>query len=105
MRGSKKAQRRTVWLSTNRRLKRTKAGGYVLIGRGGPVQLNDMAASILALCDGRSTREEIIARVLLAHEAQLSAAIGAFLESAARRGWIEQRQAGIRSGRSPEEAG
>ena len=91
MRARNKRQRRTIWLAAGRRLHKERSGTHVLLGRGGPIQLNETAASILALCDGRRSAEEIIARVLLASEDPLSEDIAQFLETAARRGWIVQR--------------
>jgi hypothetical protein len=60
----------------------------VLTSRSGPVQLNETAAAVLALCDGTHTREEIIAGTLATRDPSLADDVRAFLTAARRRGWI-----------------
>jgi hypothetical protein len=50
--------------------------------------LNDSAAVILEMCNGNHTAEEIIARVLHTRDDSLEDDVRAFLDAAARRGWI-----------------
>jgi hypothetical protein len=50
--------------------------------------LNDSAAMILEMCNGKHTAEEIVARVLRARGDGLADDVRAFLDAAARRGWI-----------------
>jgi pyrroloquinoline quinone biosynthesis protein D len=92
MKRRKKSRRCTLRLAPGRELRTAAADGYhVLTGPSGPVQLNDVAASILALCDGTRTEEDIVARVLQMSHERLAGDIREFLSAAARRGWIVQR--------------
>jgi hypothetical protein len=75
----------------HRLLKPAAGGGPVLVTRAGRVRLNATAAAILALCDGRCTRAEVVARVAGSTDAALVADVRAFLEVARRSGWILER--------------
>jgi len=63
----------------------------VLVCPEGNVQLNSMAADILALCDGTRDRAQILAEILrkTRNRAQ-SADIVEFLDAAVARGWIQE---------------
>lgn len=62
--------------------------GDVLSSPAGTVQLNSTAAAILALCDGTRTREQIVTYVVDAADDGGAEDVRAFIDSAARRGWI-----------------
>ena len=62
-----------------------------LVSPKGPVQLNETAATILGMCNGKHTAEEIVARVLRSRDDNLADDIRAFLDAAQRRGWIVRR--------------
>jgi Coenzyme PQQ synthesis protein D (PqqD) len=55
------------------------------------VQLNETAATILGMCNGKHTTEEIVARILRAKGDSLADDVRAFLDAAQRRGWIVRR--------------
>jgi pyrroloquinoline quinone biosynthesis protein D len=57
----------------------------------GPIQLNETAATILGMCNGKHTAEEIVTRVLRSRDDSLADDIRAFLDAAQRRGWIVRR--------------
>jgi len=77
-----------VRLAAGRRLQR----GHILTGAGGSVQLNESAAAILSLCDGRLTRDQIIARMLRRlGDDSFAADLREFLDAARRRRWIVER--------------
>ncbi len=81
-----------VRLAPAHRLRRPPAGGGpVLVTRAGRVRLNTTAAAILALCDGKCTRAEIVTRVAGAADPSLAADVRAFLEAARRSGWVVER--------------
>jgi pyrroloquinoline quinone biosynthesis protein D len=77
-------------LATGRRLQKDPAGdGHFLTGPAGVVQLNEMAAAILALCNGTLTRDQIILRVLpRSKDDTFAVDAHEFLNAARRRGWI-----------------
>jgi pyrroloquinoline quinone biosynthesis protein D len=79
-----------VRLAPGRQLQKDSAGdGHILVGPTGIVQLNESAAAILALCDGRLTREQIIARILpRSKDDSFAVDVREFLNAARRRGWI-----------------
>jgi hypothetical protein len=55
------------------------------------VQLNSMAGTILALCNGSRERAQIVAEVLQRTDNRArSADIAEFLEAAVARGWIQE---------------
>lgn len=61
----------------------------VLVGPGGKVQLNDGATTILRLCDGSRSSDEIITAVVQSSpKPTLAADVAAFLDVARARGWI-----------------
>jgi pyrroloquinoline quinone biosynthesis protein D len=62
---------------------------YVLLYAEGMVQLNESAAEILQLCDGkRSTQEIIDALQSKFHDNNLPAEVITFLEDAMHKGWV-----------------
>ena len=62
-----------------------------LVSPKGSVQLNDTAATILGMCNGKHTAEEVVARVLRSRDDSLVDDVRAFLDAAQRRGWIVKR--------------
>jgi hypothetical protein len=50
--------------------------------------VNETAATILSLCNGNHTREEIVARIVRERGGSLADDVRAFLDAAERRGWI-----------------
>jgi pyrroloquinoline quinone biosynthesis protein D len=82
-------RRRKLRLAPGHHIQKDAAGnGPILVSPMGPVQLNDSAAAILALCDGTRTREEIVARIVRSRDDGLADDVRAFLDAARRRGWI-----------------
>jgi pyrroloquinoline quinone biosynthesis protein D len=78
-----------IRLAPGRQLQKDSAGGHLLAGPTGVVQLNDSAAAILALCDGTLTRDQIIARILpRSKDDSFAVDVREFLNAARRRGWI-----------------
>jgi pyrroloquinoline quinone biosynthesis protein D len=63
----------------------------VLVSPEGNVQLNTVAAAILAMCDGSRDRAQVISEVLqrTSNRAR-SAEIVEFLDAAGARGWIQE---------------
>ena len=89
MKGKTASLRRTIRLASGYRLHKGLAGSeHRLISPKGAVQLNDSAAMILEMCNGSHTAEEIVARVLRTKGDSLEDDVRAFLDAAARRGWI-----------------
>lgn len=66
-------------------------GQVVLVSPEGNVQLNTVAAAILAMCDGSRDRAQVISEVLqrTSNRAR-SAEIVEFLDAAGARGWIQE---------------
>jgi len=63
----------------------------VLVLPDGTVQLNESAASILELCDGTRSLEEVVTEFLAQPGRQdLASDVRDFLEAALERGWIVQ---------------
>ena len=62
-----------------------------LVSPKGSVQLNETAATILGMCNGKHTAEEVVARVLRSRDDGLVDDVRAFLDAAQRRGWIVKR--------------
>lgn len=63
----------------------------VLVAPNGRVQLNQMAAAILRLCDGSRDREHVVAEVVGgSHPRTRAAEILEFLDAARARGWIDE---------------
>ena len=66
--------------------------GHALVYPSGIVQLNASAAAILALCDGKRTREDIVAAILESSSDTGSAALVCeFLDAARHRHWIVEQ--------------
>jgi pyrroloquinoline quinone biosynthesis protein D len=63
----------------------------MLVSTKGSVQLNETAATILGMCNGKHTAEEIVARILRTRGDSLANDVRAFLDAAQRRGWIVRR--------------
>jgi pyrroloquinoline quinone biosynthesis protein D len=87
MKGKQASLRRTIRLATGYQLRKDRT----LVSPKGSVQLNDSAALILELCNGRLSEEEVIARVLRAKGKSLAEDVRAFLDAAQRRGWVVHR--------------
>jgi coenzyme PQQ biosynthesis protein PqqD len=82
-----------VRLAQGFRLERDKAkdGVIVLMCPNGPVQLNQIAAVILQLCDGSRDRGDVVAEVVRRSDPRTRAAeIVEFLDAARARGWIDE---------------
>ena len=62
-----------------------------LVSPKGSVQLNETAATILGMCNGKHTAEEVVARVPRSRDDSLVDDVRAFLDAAQRRGWIVKR--------------
>jgi pyrroloquinoline quinone biosynthesis protein D len=89
MKGKTASLRRTIRLASGYQLHKGPSGSeHRLISPKGSIQLNDSAAMILEMCNGRHTAEEIVARVLRTKDNSLADDVRAFLDAAARRGWI-----------------
>jgi pyrroloquinoline quinone biosynthesis protein D len=90
MKGKTASSRRKIRLATGYQLQMDPSGsGHTLASPKGSIQLNDAAATILDLCNGTYTAEEIVARVLRTKDDDsLADDIRAFLDAAQRRGWI-----------------
>ncbi len=89
MKGKTASLRRTIRLATGHQLQADPSGsGHTLLSPKGPIQVNESAATILGLCDGTHTREEIVARIVRDRGGSLAADVRAFLDAAQRRGWI-----------------
>ena len=70
---------------------KAKDGVIVLMSPNGAVQLNQIAAVILQLCDGSRAREDVVAEVVRrSHPDTRAAEIIEFLEAARARGWIDE---------------
>ena len=81
---------RPLSLANGRRLQWEPAQkSHVLLYPEGMVQLNETSAMILGLCDGKRTRDQLIAELLQRFPgADLAADVNEFLAIAAERGWI-----------------
>lgn len=63
----------------------------VLVCPEGNVQLNQIAATILRLCDGSRDREQIVAEIVHGTQSKTrSTEIIEFLDAAVARGWIRE---------------
>jgi pyrroloquinoline quinone biosynthesis protein D len=63
---------------------------YVMLYPEGMITLNTSAAEILKRCDGTRTIDEIVAELETAFQrAELKKDVVAFLEGAARQGWVQ----------------
>ncbi len=89
MKGKTASLRRTIRLATGYQLQADPSGsGHSLLSPKGPIQVNESAATILGLCDGTHTREEIVVQVVRGRDDNLADDVRAFLDAAQRRGWI-----------------
>jgi pyrroloquinoline quinone biosynthesis protein D len=89
MKGKTAPLRRTIRLAPRYQLQTDPLGGeHRLVFAKGSVQLNETAALVLEMCNGKHTAEEIVARVLRGKDDSLAADVRAFLDAAQRRGWI-----------------
>ncbi len=89
MKGKTAPLRRTIRLASRYQLQTDPSGAKpVLVSPKGSIQLNETGARILAMCNGKHTAEEIVARVLRSRDDNLAEDIRAFLDAAQRRGWI-----------------
>ena len=92
MKGKTAPLRRTIRLAAGYQLQTGAAGSeYRLVSSKGSVQLNETAATILGMCNGKHTAEEVVARVLRSRDDSLVDDVRAFLDAAQRRGWIVKR--------------
>jgi coenzyme PQQ biosynthesis protein PqqD len=92
MKGKTASLRRTLRLAAGYQLQTGPAGSeQTLVSSKGSVQLNETAAAILGMCNGKHTTEEIVARILRAKGDSLADDVRAFLDAAQRRGWIVRR--------------
>ena len=89
MKGKTAPLRRTIRLASGYQLHKGPSGSnQKLMSPKGSIPLNDSAAMILEMCNGKHTAEEIVARVLRTKDDNLADDVRAFLDAAARRGWI-----------------
>jgi coenzyme PQQ biosynthesis protein PqqD len=65
--------------------------GHVLVSPKGSIQLNETAATVLELCNGKYTSEEVVALILRAKGDSLADDVRAFLDAARRRGWTVEK--------------
>ncbi len=87
------APRKWLRLSWGANLGRDRTGLPVLHYEGGAVQLNDVAASILGLCDGANTRYDVLARLVPDRtDTPRALQVHAFLDTARRLGWIKEEE-------------
>ena len=89
MKGKTASLRRTIRLALGHRLQTGAAGTENrLLSPKGSIQLNQTAAQILSLCNGKLTGEQIVARMMRIKGDALEGDIRAFLDAAQRRTWI-----------------
>ncbi len=89
MKGKTASPRRTIRLAAGYQLDTDSSGSrHVLVSPRGQIPLNDSAATILHMCTGTRTRDEIVASVIRGNNDSLAADVRAFLDAAQRRGWI-----------------
>jgi pyrroloquinoline quinone biosynthesis protein D len=92
MKGKTASLRRTIRLAAGYQLRMGPAGNEPrLLSPKGSIQVNETAATILELCNGKRTAEEIVAHVLSTRDDSLANDVRAFLDAAQRRGWIVKR--------------
>jgi pyrroloquinoline quinone biosynthesis protein D len=92
MKGKTASLRRTIRLAAGYQLRMGPAGSEPrLLSPKGSIQVNETAATILELCNGKRTAEEIVAHVLSTRDDSLANDVRAFLDAAQRRGWIVKR--------------
>ncbi len=89
MKGKTAPLRRTIRLAPGHQLQTGPSrSGHELVSPKGPIQINETAAAILGMCNGKHTAEEIVTRALRLRDDSLAEDIRAFLDAAQRRGWI-----------------
>ena len=89
MKGKTASLRRTIRLALGHRLQSGASGKeHRLLAPKGSIHLNETAALILSLCNGKLTGEEIVARVASTGSGARESDVRAFLDAAGRRGWI-----------------
>jgi hypothetical protein len=83
---------RPLRLAPGARLERNPCDGLRMLRHpSGSVPLNDTAAEILALCDGRNTRRDVLARFKGSSLRCLRARhINAFIDAARKLAWITE---------------
>jgi pyrroloquinoline quinone biosynthesis protein D len=92
MKGKTASLRRTLRLAAGYQLQTSPTGSeHRLVSPKGSVQLNETAATILGMCNGKHTAEEVVARVRRSRDDSLVDDVRAFLDAAQRRGWIVKR--------------
>jgi pyrroloquinoline quinone biosynthesis protein D len=92
MKGKTAPLRRTIRLAAGYQLRMGPAGSEPrLLSPKGSIQVNETAATILELCNGKHTAEEIVAQIRSTRDDSLANDVRAFLEAAQRRGWIVKR--------------
>jgi coenzyme PQQ biosynthesis protein PqqD len=89
MKGKTASLRRTIRLALGHRLQTGASGKELrLLSPKGSIQLNETAAQILSLCNGKLTGEQIVARIARLKGDVLEHDVRAFLDAARRRAWI-----------------
>jgi len=89
MKGKTASLRRTIRLAPGYQVQTDAHGsGHTLLSPKGSIQVNQTAATILDLCDGTHTREEIVGQIVRERGGALADDVRAFLDAAQRRGWI-----------------
>lgn len=89
MKGKTASLRRTIRLASGYQLQKGSSGkDHKLVSPKGSIPLNESAALILEMCNGKYTAEEIVVRVLRTKDDGLADDVRAFLDAAVRRGWI-----------------
>jgi pyrroloquinoline quinone biosynthesis protein D len=92
MKGKTASSRRTIRLAAGHQLQTDPSGSrHTLLSPKGSIQLNESAATILQMCTGIHTRDEIVASATHERGEGLAADVRAFLDAAQRRGWIVER--------------
>ena len=92
MKGKTASLRRTIRLAAGYQVHMGLAGSeHRLVSSKGTVPLNETAATILGMCNGKHTAEEIVACILRTRNDNLADDVRAFLDAAQRRGWIVKR--------------
>ena len=89
MKGKIAPLRRTIRLALGHRLQSGASGKeHRLLSPKGSIQLNETAALVLSLCNGKLTGEEIVTRLRRTRGEAQESDIRAFLDAARRRAWI-----------------
>ncbi len=89
--------RRPLRLSYGAHVGRDRTGLPVLLHDSGIVHLNEMAATILGLCDGKNTRYDILAQLVPGHtDTERALQVYAFLDMARRLAWIREEDGAAR---------